>query len=434
MFKAIMRTFAGPYLFPVYLITGLAVSLLNSRWDFLGDSYLTLETLPNVLLYTLPLTGAIAAHDTAKLFVPGTKAMLIPTRHRHIAVTFPALLAGSAAGAAHILVTAVLLALGQVTNPAVGWHRVGLTLLVQVSVLYSGAFLGGVAGRYLATRTAAFSTFIGLFILGISSEFTPIGTPWIQSMGATAPQLGYVWGLHNQLIRGITMALLITLAAIVITKGLSTGQSRRIHSGIAAAALIAVGFGGFFLPKAPFKVPLSDSLPRNTCMQHQLITGDVLTTCVHNEHKRLNAYAGQSYAQAYNTLLAAGVSIDYLPLHLDELLRAPSPHHGKPGYSYMMLPAQSLVVPAANLPFDEEMQQAVPNGIAMFPTCDSDVLTALQESNDQEFYDAWDKIFGFMWDIFPDASLQFAPGETSGFDAQDFMAANDKVAQLCATN
>lgn len=175
--KSLFRTFLSPYVGVAYLLFAGSFIVVSGRWDFLGDSYLTLETLSNFNIYTLPLLAAFVSYDTASLCRPGSLHMIAATPRWKAALLLPSIIATASITTTHIIMTLTMLMWGQVTNPMVGWERIALTLTLQILTFLAVALIGATIGRHTPAHTAGFIAFAALFLLALTSESFPGGTP-----------------------------------------------------------------------------------------------------------------------------------------------------------------------------------------------------------------------------------------------------------------
>lgn len=304
--KSLFRTFLSPYVGVAYLLFAGSFIVVSGRWDFLGDSYLTLETLSNFNIYTLPLLAAFVSYDTASLCRPGSLHMIAATPRWKAALLLPSIIATASITTTHIIMTLTMLMWGQVTNPMVGWERIALTLTLQILTFLAVALIGATIGRHTPAHTAGFIAFAALFLLALTSESFPGGTPWLVLQGATAPQVGYVWTWQGQLLRLIQVFLITAAAAYTITAR-KTPTSEQGPSKLAPIAILAATtLTGFALPTTTYKTPLTTTLERSACSHYILSTNDPLEICLTYEHRRAIHYVADSYVEAYERMISAG--------------------------------------------------------------------------------------------------------------------------------
>lgn len=393
--KSLFRTFLSPYIGVAYLLFAGSFIVVSGRWDFLGDSYLTLETLSNFNIYTLPLLAAFVSYDTASLCRPGSLHMIAATPRWKAALLLPSIIATASITTTHIIMTLTMLMWGQVTNPMVGWERIALTLTLQILTFLAVALIGATIGRHTPPHTAGFIAFAALFLLALTSESFPGGTPWLVLQGATAPQVGYVWTWQGQLLRLIQVFLITAAAAYTITAR-KTPASEQGPSKLAPIAILAATtLTGFALPTTTYKTPLTTTLERSACSHYILSTNDPLEICLTYEHRRAIHYVADSYVEAYERMISAGVDPLLLPSRLEEETAVPSPHEGKEGVAYLGIPALGPFVPQADLSHDPDFQMLIANTVSVPAQCYNDTFNTLVGGQDMSFLNHWDITFGF---------------------------------------
>lgn len=156
MTRAYLRSFPGVRLTIVIPFFYAALIAVSGRWQFIGDVYLTLETLPNATIYVLPLVAGLAAFDTSQIAQPGLSSILSVATRGRIARFLPSLAVASASATFHVIVSGLMLVLGGITSPRVGWWMVCWTIAIQCAMFFVMALLGAVVAFVVAPRIAAF--------------------------------------------------------------------------------------------------------------------------------------------------------------------------------------------------------------------------------------------------------------------------------------
>lgn len=319
---ALLRTLTSVYVAPFYLVFAGIFVLVGNRWNFLGDSYLSLETLTNLSLWLLPILAGLNAFDTSLLSRPGSIEMILTGAKWRRMILAPALLSTIALSATHIILTAALLITGGVTDPVVGWHRIALTLLVQCLVFLGVALLGSAIGRVLSVSIAGFTAFALVFTLQLFTEQVSIGTQWLTlGGGATATQIGYVWNLQNQSQRIAQTILVIAACSFII--GIQHNQSRqsRIFKVAGILSLTLALCLGSVLPSAPHKTYLKPPPQANTCIQFKLEDDSDLLVCVTSESTRMLEYVAERYRDAFAAFEEANVDTSIFPHRYEESVK-----------------------------------------------------------------------------------------------------------------
>jgi hypothetical protein len=383
--------------------------------------------LNNLTLYTAPLTAALVAHDTAVLTRNGTLQMITPTPRWRNALLLPTIIGGIAMASSHAAMTISLLVWGEVTQPQVGWNRIALTLLIQCATFFAVAFIGGALGRYANIHTSGLLAFAAVFLLAILPEIVPSGSPWLLPGGATAPQIGYVWSLDNQILRIIQIIVVCALAWYTIAFHKTDLRSGGRRAALPLIALCAATITGLALPTTEYKAISQPSMERESCSSYTLSSGNVLSICLFREHKRYLETVGGNYAEAYELLLAAGVPQRYLPLDLEEAGRLPTANEKPSDLGSVTFPLQGPNVKPVPLTINTEMQQSIANTLSIPMSCrssNSQTFNELVESQDKEVLASWDTTFTFILSVFN--------GEQNSYNEEDFVKAFDHLSRTCS--